>query len=139
MSYPPYFPFSTTIIPPPPYCSTYMSPPHTPRRSARLRSARHKFAPQNRGPEASTGTRNRFFYAVDTRGLKLKLQLYNDFGISKRTASYWLKQRKDLSSPSKRRTRLLSQKLGPKLKLDQGVFPTLLSASNPVRNQHYEA
>ena len=116
-----------------------MEPPHTPRRSARLRTAKHKRAPQNRGPEASTVTKNRFYHAIDTRGQKPQFQVIEEENVPRRTAYSWLKQRKDLGSPSKRRTRKLSDRLDRKPALDSSSIPLLLSTENPVRNQRYEA
>ena len=56
------------------------------------------------------------------------------------TAQRWAKQRKDYGSPSLRRTRPLSNKLGRREKLSPEIYKKLVSPSrNPVRNQLYEA
>ena len=77
-----------------------MAPPHTPRRTRRLRKWRGKFAPQNRQPEADTVRKNRFFSAIDYRGEKTKNEVYEELGIFARTVRSWLKQRDQLGSPA---------------------------------------
>ena len=110
----------------------------TTRRSKRLHAAIHKRAPQNRHGEYSDRTRNKFFEAIDERGTKKKSEIYQKKGIPARTASFWLKQRELLNSPTKHRTRPLSNKLGRPLK-DPSIYPPRPPIPrNPVRHQQYE-
>ncbi len=114
-----------------------MSPIHTLRRSKRLRSARHKFARQNRGLEASTVKKSRVFYTFDTRGENPKLQICKELEVPKRTASYWLKQRALLGSPAIRRTRPRSQVIGGKSAIAHVDYSILLLPLNPVSRGSY--
>ena len=116
-----------------------MTPLYTPRRSKRLGRWRKKFGPQNRGPEADTVRKSRFYSAIDYRGSKSKNEVYKELDIPARIASYWLKQREELGSLSMRKTRRLSQKLGQKPTYDPKAITYLTLPSNPIRSQHYKA
>jgi transposase len=104
-----------------------MSPPITPHEAIKHR-------------EADTVKKSRFFEAYDsqTRGEESLQSLASKHDIAKSTAYNWLQKRRNQGSPTYRRSRKHSTRLGRPLKLTNNQIQRLLSPSNPTRNQHYE-
>lgn len=114
-----------------------MSSIHTLRRSKHLRSARHKFARQNRELEASMIKKSWVFYTFDTRRKNSKLQICKELKVFKHTASYWLKQRVLLESSTIRRTRSRSQIIEDKSAIAHVDYSILLLSLNSVSRDSY--
>jgi len=101
---------------------------------------------QNTRHEYNTIERARFFDAFDDRGeqslgdVLKRIEARSGLKLPRRTAQYWLKQRTDYGSPSRRRTRRnTTTKLGPPHKLSQGDLQLILSPSrNQWREEHYQ-
>ena len=92
--------------------------------------------------EFDTPTKNRFYNAFDNRqkGESLtKICKQPDINISHQVGSYWLKQREQLGSLSKRRTRKLSSRLGRPNAIENSKLKSLLDPSNPSHNLSYAA
>ena len=83
----------------------------------------------------------RFYNAYDNRNPNESLRsIAREYAPSLPTAHRWLKERNQLGSPTYRRTRKLSTRLGRRLVVLKEQCQMLVSPSrNPVRNQLYEA
>ena len=94
-----------------------------------------------KGCEADTIKKSRFFNAYDERiGYDSLRSISKDFDITHPCALKWLWQRNELGSPTYRRTRKRSLRLGRTPKVSKEQCQMLVSPSkNPVRNQLYEA
>jgi transposase len=79
-----------------------MSPPPTPDKALKHR-------------EADTVKKARFFEAFDARTRESIRSIATRCSISERTATYWLKQRRNQGSPVYQRSQKLSNRLGRQL------------------------
>ena len=106
--------------------STYY--PSTPKRLDR----RHKF---------DTIEKTRFYNALDrSRGHKSLRQIYHEYAPSTTTGHRWRDERTQLGSPSYRRTRKLSYRIGAPSKVSKEVAQMLIDPNqNLVRDAGLEA
>lgn len=91
--------------------------------------------------EATTTKKTRFYEAWDTRhGAETHKAIGADLGVTRSTASRWLKERTQIGSAAYRRTRKRSNILGRRRLISKESCLLLVNpAKNPVQNQHYEA
>jgi hypothetical protein len=105
----------------------------------RTRSGYRESTPTNQleATEANTVKKRRFYSLFDAKPANQSLRAFSQVSrIPESTARRWLRQREILGTPAYRRTRRLSQRIGPPLKVTHRQVQSLLDHdSNPVRNE----
>ncbi len=101
-----------------------MSPPHT-------------APPKSRRVEADTIKKTRFFHVIDHRGKKTISLMCRDEEVSYDTDKLWLRQRKQLGTPTASR-RVGKNRAEPAVKVtEQKLNEMLDDQKNPVRDQSW--
>jgi hypothetical protein len=97
-------------------------------------SSPHTSSLSNRRVEADTVKRTRFFHAIDHRGKKTISLMCRDEGISYGTGKLWLRQRKQLGTPTASR-RVGKNRAGSAVKVTMKKLNEMLDVKNPIRDQ----
>jgi transposase len=106
------------------------------------RNTDHPSTPSRRtkGSEADTPKKSAFFREVDKpKACQSIRSIAHDFDVSHSTALRWLHDREINGSPAFRHKRRRSDKLGRRSAVSAETCKMLVSPSNPVRIQSYEA
>ncbi|KAF1811219.1 hypothetical protein P152DRAFT_65976 [Eremomyces bilateralis CBS 781.70] len=93
-----------------------------------------------RREEYTTIQKSRFFEAYDSRTADQPLSdILRKLDLPRRTANYWLSQRRRIGKEAYRRTRPNSDRLGRRRAITSPQLDAIVSSQNPIRELPYEA